>query len=88
MDNNKYRIDRFGSCAPKETVTFNEDGWGNGITFERNTTYPFEHYGDNNEFCVHIGNGYLFFNLQQFRSTFDVMFTFLNKDYDFKKYGG
>lgn len=68
-------VDRYGICTAKEIVTFNKDGWGNGMTYEPGELYIFEHYSDSNRFCVRLGFGWLWFSFMEFRNYFTVCCT-------------
>lgn len=52
------------NCTPKKTVTFNYDGWGNEMTYEKGTIYQYAIVFGRYE--VHFGSGYLYFDKDEF----------------------
>ena len=66
------KVDRYGVCAAKETITFNEDDLGNGDTYERGKPYVFEHRVDSDYFYVKLGFGGLWFSPEEFGDYFVI----------------
>jgi hypothetical protein len=57
-------------CTPKQTITFNDFGWDEGMTYKQGKRYKYEEL--DNSYKVYLGNGYLWFEADEFKLYFNV----------------
>ena len=61
------------NCTPYKTITFNDDGYDNGMTWKQGKTYNYFFDKERNNVQVFLGSGYLFFEQEEFNKHFKII---------------